>query len=167
MDLKIKTNRLVIKAITTEYKSSLLKEIGNWEVAKWLSRVNYPYSEKDFNDWLVIASQGDLNLNIFKNNLLVGGIGLSPCENNFYELGYWIAEKYWGKGFATESVYEFLKFARNEHGYKNFKATVKYNNTASLVILKKIGFKIFGDAQIYSLSNKKYIDSKILLLEYE
>ena len=167
MGLKIKTNRLVIKAITNDYKSSLLKEIGNWEVAKWLSRVNYPYTEKDFNDWLDIVARGDLNLNIFKNNLLVGGVGLSLCENNFYELGYWIAEKYWGKGYATEAVYAFLKFVRNEYDYKNFKASVKLNNTASIVILEKIGFKIISDAQIYSLSNKKYVDSKILILEYE
>ena len=44
---QIKTKRLVLKKPTKKINTKLIaSQMGDWEVAKWLSDVPYPYTEK-------------------------------------------------------------------------------------------------------------------------
>ena len=50
---QIKTKRLVLKKPTKKTNKKLIvSQIGDWEVAKWLSGVPYPYTEKKAEEWL-------------------------------------------------------------------------------------------------------------------
>ena len=51
--MEIKTERLVLKKPEHKDKQSIISQIGDWEVAKWLSSVHYPYTENDADDWLL------------------------------------------------------------------------------------------------------------------
>ena len=51
---EIKTDRLVLRKPTTkEEKLSICKQIGNWEVVKWLNHAPYPYTYKDCENFLI------------------------------------------------------------------------------------------------------------------
>jgi len=41
------TERLEIRKLAINDKQALIKEIGNWEVAKYLANVPFPYSDDD------------------------------------------------------------------------------------------------------------------------
>ena len=108
---KIKTERLVLKKLVQADKERLVSLIGDFRVSKPLSKVPYPYTLEDADEWLEKSHNQKFNLSIFLNHNLIGGIGLTPAEDDFYELGYWLGVDYWGRGYATESVMELLNYA--------------------------------------------------------
>jgi len=88
---QIKTKRLVLKKPTKKInKKSIVSKIGDWEVAKWLSDVPYPYTEQKAEEWLNNINYDDLLFSIFRNNSLIGGVGLSLEEDNDLDLGFGI-----------------------------------------------------------------------------
>ena len=98
---QIKTKRLVLKKPTIKTnKKLIISQIGDWEVAKWLSGVPYPYTEQKAEEWLNNINDDDLLFSIFRNNSLIGGVGLSLEEDNDLDLGFWIGRGHWGKGLS-------------------------------------------------------------------
>ena len=96
--IEIKTERLVVKKIRNSDKERLVTLLGNSEVLKTLSNVPHPYTINDAEKWLEIVNRHEFKLNIFLDDNLIGGVGLSLDEDEFYELGYWLGVDYWGQG---------------------------------------------------------------------
>ena len=73
---KIKTERLVLKKLVQADKERLVSLIGDFRVSKTLSKVPYPYTLEDADEWLEKSHNQKFNLSIFLNHNLIGGIGL-------------------------------------------------------------------------------------------
>ena len=155
--MEIKTERLTIKKIKKTDKKQLVDLIGDCKVSKTLSNVPYPYTDKDAEYWLNDVKNSKFKLNIFLDNILIGGVGLRNMDIDYYELGYWIGFKYWGKGYATEACYGLLNYVKKNTAFKNLKAHVYKENIASSNVLKKIGFRQTGEGKIFSLSKQENI----------
>ena len=155
--MEIKTERLTIKKIKKTDKKQLVDLIGDFRVSKTLSNVPYPYTDKDAEYWLNDVKNSKFKLNIFLDNILIGGVGLRNINIDYYELGYWIGFKYWGKGYATEACYGLLNYVQKNISFKNLKASAYKENIASLNVLKKIGFRQTGEGKIFSLSKQENI----------
>ena len=161
--IKIETERLVLKKLVDADKERLVSLIGDFRVSKTLSNVPYPYTLDDADEWLKIVDNEEFNLNIFLNDDLIGGIGLTPAEEDFYELGYWLGVEYWGQGYATESVMELLNYAKSNTPCEKFKANVFKENVASAKVLEKNGFKRVEDREVFSISRQE----NVLSVNYE
>lgn len=78
------------------------------------------------------------------NGNLIGAVGLmwqKDVEARTVELGYWIAEDHWGKGFAAEAVGAVLAWAWQAYPeLDRVEANVFGWNTASTSVLRKLGF---------------------------
>ena len=157
--IKIETERLVLKKLVDADKERLVSLIGDFRVSKTLSNVPYPYTRDDADEWLKIVDNEEFNLNIFLNDDLIGGIGLTPAEEDFYELGYWLGVEYWGQGYATESVMELLNYAKSNTPCEKFKANVFKENVASAKVLEKNGFKRVEDREVFSISRQENVPS--------
>ena len=155
--MEIKTERLTIKKIKKTDKKQLVDLIGDFRVSKTLSNVPYPYTDKDAEYWLNDVKNSKFKLNIFLDNILIGGVGLRNMDIDYYELGYWIGFKYWGKGYATEACYGLLNYVKKNTAFKYLKAFVCKENIASSNVLKKIGFRQTGEGKIFSLSKQENI----------
>ncbi|MEG9861358.1 MAG: GNAT family N-acetyltransferase [Parvularculales bacterium] len=160
---EIRTDRLVLKKLGHADKERLVNLIGDFRVSKNLSSVPYPYTLDDADKWLEIVNNDKFSLNIFLNNNLVGGIGLTPRDNGFYELGYWLGVDYWGQGYATEAVRGFLDYLKTNTTFRKLKACVLSENIASAKLLKKIGFLQVGEEECFSLAQQEKLPS----LNYE
>ncbi|MHB1111305.1 MAG: GNAT family N-acetyltransferase, partial [Devosia sp.] len=57
------------------------------------------------------------------------------------ELGYWLGEPYWGKGYMSEAVKALLDAAFATRQYPRIKSRALASNAASLNVLEKAGFK--------------------------
>ncbi|RGP80410.1 n-acetyltransferase p20 [Fusarium longipes] len=82
--------------------------------------------------------------NLSTEPLFIGGISGIP-QNDIYfrtwELGYWLAESAWGKGYATEAVKAFLHWCFETWPDLNrMEAAVTELNVGSQNVLKKSGF---------------------------
>ena len=86
---KITTQRLILKrpdkTINNRVFASL---VGDWDIAKWLSDVPFPYTEKHAEKFIKRSSPDDLRFSVFYDEILVGGVGVSFEEHNQLDLGY-------------------------------------------------------------------------------
>ena len=155
--IEIKTERLVVKKIRNSDKERLVTLLGNSEVLKTLSNVPYPYTINDAERWLEIVNRHEFKFNIFLDDNLIGGVGLSLDEDEFYELGYWLGVDYWGQGYATEAVKGLLDRAITKLQSPKIKANVYKGNTASAKVLEKTDlrkwekekFLVFRDRKLF------------------
>jgi [ribosomal protein S5]-alanine N-acetyltransferase len=81
---------------------------------------------------------------------------------NFYDIGYRLDEKFWGKGIASEASFAWLNYAFDQMNIKTIEAAAHSENSASNKILQKIGMQMtetyLEDGVCwnwYSLENKK------------
>jgi len=63
---------------------------------------------------------------------------------NFYDIGYRLDEKYWGKGYASEATIAWLNYAFETMKIKTMEAAAHTDNIASNRILQKIGMQCTG-----------------------
>ena len=152
---EITTERLVLKKPRHKDKQSIVSQIGDWEVAKWLSEVPYPYTDSDADDWINSLSKQELTFNIFQSDSLIGGIRLTHEDDDYYELGFWLGREHWGQGFATEACKGLLNYAEEELGIGDFKSSHMTGNDGSARVLARLGFKKTGEGEIYCLSRKE------------
>ena len=157
--MRIETERLVLKKLVDVDKERLVSLIGDFMVSKTLSNVPYPYTLDDADEWLKKVDNEEFNLNIFLNDDLIGGVGLTPTEDDFFELGYWLGVEYWGQGYATESVRGLLNYAKTNTPCEKFKANVFKENVASAKVLEKNGFKRLEDREVFSISRQENVPS--------
>ena len=162
---EIHTDRLILrKAISEQEKISLVSQIGDWEVVKWLANAPYPYTDDDLEDYLLISDSNQFDLNIFMGKQLIGRVGLTFDGDNYYDLGYWIGKDYWGKGYATESSKKLLEYVLDQLDSPKIKSGYFVGNFVSGNVLKKLGFKEVGVEKRYSVSNKKEMDLMLVVL---
>jgi len=162
---QIKTKRLVLKKpVKTINKKLIASQIGDWQVAKWLSDVPYPYTEQNAEEWLNNINHDDLTFSIFMNDSLIGGVGVSLEEDNKLDLGYWVGREYWGNGYATEAVMGLIKYVKEETSFKQITAGYIKGNNTSANVLRKLGFEEVGECEEYFLSRKKTMSCVDLLL---
>ena len=163
--IEIKTDRLILKKPKSKQDIlSIVSQIGDWEVVKWLAMVPYPYTYNDCESYLKESNNNELALNIFLDNQLIGGVGLHLHNDNYYELGYWLGKDYWEKGYATESSKYLLEYALGKLDSPKIKSGYFIDNLPSGNVLKKLGFKEIGIEKRYSDSMKKEMDMMKVIL---
>ncbi|MDD0853620.1 GNAT family N-acetyltransferase [Halobacteriovorax sp. GB3] len=76
---------------------------------------------------------------------VVGWIMLKKTTCDDPELGYMLAQSYWGMGIASEACRALLSFAR-ESSFKRVIAKTDRTNHASINVLKKLGMSENSDS---------------------
>lgn len=72
----------------------------------------------------------------------IGYVQLVKIEEG-WEIGYHIATKYTGQGYATTAVKLFLEYLKNNTSLKEIYGVALYANEASRRVLEKSGFETF------------------------
>ena len=82
------------------------------------------------------------------DNTLIGSIGLLlqgesrlSVGKNEAEIGYWLGEDFWGKGYVTEAALRVLQYAFDELHLTQLWASAYKENIASQRVLEKCGFR--------------------------
>lgn len=131
----------------------------------------YPYTEQDGKDFISAMLSADENetfaFAITVDNMVIGSIGIFR-QNNIHrqtaELGYFIAEEYWGKGIMTEAVRQICKYVFCESDIIRIYAEPFAQNRASCRVLEKAGFQYEGTMRSNAVKNCKVIDMKMYSL---
>ncbi len=91
----------------------------------------------------------------------IGSIGLMPGQDVHRftaELGYWLAEPFWGKGIMTEAVNALSEYAFEELGFHRIFAEPYSTNTASVRVLQKSGFVLEGILRANVFKDERIFD---------
>lgn len=81
-------------------------------------------------------------------------------DNRNAEVGCWIAEQYWGKGYGTTALKEFLKEINKRFNFIRITGYVNEDNVGSQRILEKNGFKLECIRKKAVKKGSKYINDK-------
>ena len=76
---------------------------------------------------------------------------------NYYDLGYRMMPKYWGKGYATEAARACMDFGINQLNLSPIYASAEFENKGSKNVLIKTGF----------ISTETFTDNGILYQWFE
>jgi len=161
----LETARLILRPYCERDIAELLPLIGSLEVARTTLRIPHPYTEQDARDFLVnIQAEEEVRLGITLrgDGRLIGGVGLRVnSPHGHAELGYWLGVPYWGKGYATESAREMLRYGFENLGLHRIFATCFKYNPASGRILKKIGMRYEGCQREHLSKWGQFVDSEL------
>lgn len=86
----------------------------------------------------------------------VGYVQLCPIDGGLWEVGYHIAKKYTGNGYAAEAVAAFLPVMARKLGISEIYGICLAENKASHAVMKKCGFQnVFTGIGLYQGVNQE------------
>ena len=144
----IRSERLFLRPGWPEDRRELFERIADEGVIRNLARAPWPYSEDDAQSFLANAAHPRLPMFVVtlpgaSGAELVGSAGLHEGEDGRPEIGYWIARRCWGQGYATEASRALLRVAQ-ALGHREVTAFHFVDNPASARVLEKLGFRRNG-----------------------
>jgi [ribosomal protein S5]-alanine N-acetyltransferase len=150
VSLVLETKRLRLRRFVLEDADEVTRLANNWDVARMLGRMPYPYVIDHAKDFLAriatdTESKTDFVFAFTTGGPIMGAIGLHLRDGGAFELGYWLGEPYWGKGYATEAADRLVQFAFTDLDTEKLTAGHFYDNPASGRVLRKVGFRYTGD----------------------
>ena len=104
---------------------------------------------------------------IVSGNKVIGSIGAFRQENihsQTAEMGYYIAEPYWGKGIGTSAVKQACDFIFSNTDIIRIYAEPFAKNMASCRILEKAGFSFEGTLRKNAIKNGSVLDMQMYSL---
>jgi 8-oxo-dGTP diphosphatase len=148
------TERLCLRPFRPEDAAEMHRLINDWEVARGLPEVPYPYPRALADEWIgstavELAAGRAYHLAITgregTREILVGAVGLRlDQQNDTASLGYWVGRRYWGHGVATEAAGRVARWALANLPLGRLTASVATDNPASAAVLLRIGFRRAG-----------------------
>jgi RimJ/RimL family protein N-acetyltransferase len=135
----IRTERLTLRPLTPADAMDIAMALADWEVARWLTRVPFPYSLADAATFL--AANADHAGTVWAIGHATGFLGIVGMQREF---GYWLARHAWGQGYATEVGQAVL--AQHFAGDAPDAVSSGYmiGNHRSCGVLEKLGFRVTG-----------------------
>lgn len=122
----------------------------------------HPYGIQDAASFISRAIEADsiITFAIATTSEAIGSIGLTPgidVHRYTAEMGYWLAEPFWGKGIMTKAVKSMVDYATHDLKMHRIFAEPYATNPASARVLEKAGFLCEG-----ILHSSVYKEGKIL-----
>lgn len=154
-----RTNRLTLRPAWPEDAAELAAAIDHEEVTRMLSRVPYPYTLSDAEEFCTRPRAHDeARFLIVSHDLawpdgapaIVGGIGLMDLGGPDREIGYWLTPAAWGRGYATEAGHAVIAMARHALRLRRIAGWHFADNPASGAVLRKLGFRPTGQTVVRS-----------------
>lgn len=150
MKIFVETERLFLRELMDDDAPGLFALDSDPEVHRYLGNqplktmqeaeaiirlVRKQYEENGIGRWAII-DKATLDF--------IGWSGLKYEKNlreafAYYDLGYRLRRKYWGRGIATETAIEALKYGFNQLNLDEICAAAHVENIASNAVLKKAG----------------------------
>lgn len=165
----ITSDRLRFRRYTNEDFDFLMSLLSDPDVVRYIGNGNVRDKEggQEFLNWIYRTYEfgeyyGLMVLVNKEDNSLIGHAGFVPQTidgKEEIEIGYWIAKRYWGKGYATEAAKTLLDYGKAQLKLERFIALIQPANTASKKVAEKIGMTLEKeivlkgqDVYLYSLS---------------
>jgi len=128
----------------------------------------YPYTEKDGEEFISSVLSADRNavfaFAVTVDGKVVGSIGIfrqTNIHSRTAELGYYLAEEFWGRGVMTEAVQKICRFVFENTDILRIFAEPFAENIASCRVLEKAGFKKEGILRQNAVKNGEIKDMVI------
>jgi [ribosomal protein S5]-alanine N-acetyltransferase len=152
MHLTTTIPQLTIRSWRLTDAVALISHANNPNVSASLrDRFPYPYTLAEAEGFLASAAlPAATHFALALDDQVIGGIGYdagSDVDRFTAEIGYWLGETYWGRGWMTQAVQAFSTWLLSEASGEPFvrlQARVYAFNPASARVLEKAGYALEG-----------------------
>ena len=160
----IETSRLTLRYITIRDTKALIPILGDPEVMRYsiIGVHNRPRIRQFIEQRLLSYLECGFGLYAVinkKDEELIGYCGFfvqSIEHQKEVEIGYRLARKYWGQGYATEAAQAVLKYGRERYNFKRFVCLIDPENTRSINVAKKLGMELEKNLIYHGLNVEMY-----------
>lgn len=151
----LRTERLVLRRPVEGDVAALAALADNRAIAEMVARMPHPYGEAEARAFVAMAANPErpgvtYALTLAGTDILVGCAGLSATDRGL-ELGYWIGQPYWNRGFATEAAHALVDLAFRATAIQVLHVACRVINPASRRVVHKCGFQYAGQGMIDSI----------------
>ncbi len=156
----ITSNRLVMRPHQLSDAGSITQSLSDFAVSRMLARVPQPFDRQAALDWLQLQISGSLpdwTLAITMGNDLHIGVVSLERRKDMWHLGYWLNRDNWGKGIMTEAVGAVLGRFISHAPETGIQSGAFADNTPSLKIQQKLGFRITDCIEVFSMSRNRMV----------
>jgi [ribosomal protein S5]-alanine N-acetyltransferase len=158
--MEIETKRLLLRPLREEDAPAMALALNNYDVAKNLARVPFPYSVEDAKFFINLQRK-------FGPDSLVCAIafkcapdeliGIVAYEDNL-EFGYWLSEACWRMGLMSEAAAAVVEHAFVVTKLEYLVSCYHNDNPNSGRILRSVGFEEHQQCTSYSVAQGKDVD---------
>ena len=175
MNLILETDRLIHRELKSSDAEAFFAMDHNPKVHQYLWNKPVQKIEETIEVITFVRQQyvdngiGRFAIILKQTNEFIGWAGLKYNTEevnhkiNFYDIGYRLDEKFWGKGYASEASFAWLKYAFETMNIKTIEAAAHAENVASNRILQKMGMQMtehYLEDEVswnwYQLENENY-----------
>jgi len=159
----LKTQRLVLKKITNEYKSDLYKlladpdvheffpnALNHKEAEEFYDKIQYHYKTEGHSFWAVVRKTDDI---------FIGICGLlSQTIDNIKEIevGYRLLKEYWNNGYGTEAALGCVEYAKEHLQRSSIISLIVPDNKPSIRVAQKNGLLFEKETMFHGILHKVY-----------
>lgn len=160
----LERQRLRLRPVTMADAPTVAAYCSNWDVAQWMAPMPWPYTLADAEDFLsrvTACCYRGFTRALCVDGEIIGLMSLDPANPDWganegaRELGYWIGQPHWGKGYATEAAAAMVSYGFEEMGIEGMVSGALAENARSLNVLTKCGFERTGAAMLNSVPHGK------------
>jgi RimJ/RimL family protein N-acetyltransferase len=165
--MQISLSQALVRSFSPEDSPSIARYLDNERISRNMTRIPHPYTLTDAAVWIGIARADtpETHFAIALGDEAIGGIGVIPADPASHpfaapsaEIGYWLAEPFWGRGIMTEAVIAVTEWAFAELRLVRLHAAVYARNPASARVLEKAGYALEGRLRARYFRDGEFID---------
>jgi len=175
--MKLTTPRLILRQPTMKDAKSIVRNINNINISKWLLVVPFPYTMKDAK-WFVnhVAEKSKerprkdyfFNIQLKDQEDLIGCVGLHHLNDKERNpsLGYWLGEDYHRQGIMREAANRVLDYGFNDLHLRKIEIPVFATNIPSATLAQRLGGRYMGmnhKLQTCRATGKKHKEKKFIV----
>ncbi len=165
-EITFETPRLILRKVTPEDLDNIFEYCKNPNVARyvtWDAHQSLEDTKKFINyalDSYKVGAPEPMAI-ILKDDpkqRMIGSVGLIPAspKNRTFELGYVIAEEYWGKGIVAEAAKPLINFGFKHFAMQRLQCRCDILNPQSSRVMEKLGMQYEG-----TLKASMYLKGKL------
>lgn len=158
---------VLLRKWTISDLDNLVRYANNFNVAKFLTnQFPYPYMHEDGRKYIemVLADNPTKVFAIEVSGEAVGSIGIFPqsdIHSKNAEIGYWLAEPFWGKGIMVEAIRKIVRYGFQTFDIDRIFARPFGTNKSSQRVLEKAGFTLEARFEKALYKHSEYIDELV------
>jgi RimJ/RimL family protein N-acetyltransferase len=147
----LETGRLLLRAPRLDDAKVIARLANNRKIAEMTALIPHPYGVDDARAWIESLAEEGQGWTFAvtakaEGGSLIGACGYGRRHDDEPEIGYWIGEPYWGRGYATEAVRAVIDHLFSVTDLDALSAGCRVTNLASRRVIEKCGFQWTGAA---------------------
>lgn len=170
---RLETKRLWLRWPRAADVAAFVDLAGDPATALWTARIPHPYSREAAENFVLRARAANgegLTLALAlaprrRPQEAIGAIELTPDASGAARLGYWLGQPFRGQGYMAEAIEALISLAYGLTELAAIEAEARFDNAASLGVLRRLGFVEAGRRLIEAPARGDSFDCLVMRLE--